>query len=91
VWAQAAPQTGSESFYATIGMIAMMSAVLRAPLAALFALLEMTGEPNIILPGMMAVVSADLVARQLLGRDSVFEHLRLLTDAKETREETDAP
>ncbi len=75
---QVSMPTGSESFYATIGMVAMMSAVLRAPLAALFALLEMTGEPNIILPGMTVVVSADLIARQILGRDSVFEHLRLL-------------
>jgi CIC family chloride channel protein len=71
--------TGSESFYATIGMIAMMSAVLRAPLAAMFALLELTAEPNIIFPGMMAVVCADLAARQMLGKESVFEHLRRLT------------
>jgi len=72
--------TGSESFYATIGMIAMMSAVLRAPLAAMFALLELTAEPNIIFPGMTAVVCADLVARQMLGKESVFEHLRRLTN-----------
>jgi chloride channel protein, CIC family len=72
--------TGSESFYATIGMIAMMSALLRAPLAAMFALLELTAEPNIIFPGMTAVVCADLVARQILGKESVFEHLRRLTD-----------
>ena len=71
--------TGSEIFYATIGMLAMMSAVLRAPLAAMFALLELTAEPNIIFPGMTAVVCADLVARQILGKESVFEHLRRLT------------
>ncbi|MCG6861473.1 MAG: chloride channel protein [Chromatiaceae bacterium] len=72
--------TGSESFYATIGMIAMMSAVLRAPLAAMLGLLELTAEPNIIFPGMTAVVCADLVARQMLGKESVFEHLRRLTN-----------
>jgi H+/Cl- antiporter ClcA len=73
--------TGSESFYATIGMIAMMSALLRAPLAAMMALLEMTARPSIIFPGMTAVVCADLAARQMLGRESVFEHLRRLTRA----------
>jgi len=74
---------GSESFYATIGMIAMMSALLRAPLAAMFALLELTGEPNIIFPGMTAVVSADLVVRQVWGMESVFEHLRRLTNTSD--------
>jgi chloride channel protein, CIC family len=68
-------ESGSESFYATVGMVAMMSAVLQAPLAALMALLELTADPNIIFPGMTAVVCADLLARQVLGRESVFEHL----------------
>ena len=67
---------GSESFYAVMGMVAMMGAVLQAPLAALFALLELTAVPDIILPGMTVVVTADLVARQLFIRGSVFEHLR---------------
>jgi len=71
---------GSQSFYATMGMVAMMGAVLQAPLAALFALLELTADPDIILPGMTVVVIADLVARQWLGKESVFEHLRALAD-----------
>jgi len=65
----------SERFYAVVGMVSMMGAVLKAPLAALLALLELTGNPEIILPGMTAVVTADLAARQWLGRESVFEHL----------------
>lgn len=68
--------TGSESFYVAMGMVAMMGAVLQAPLAALFALLELTADPDIILPGMTVVVTADLVARQIMGKESVFEHLR---------------
>ena len=52
---------GSLGFYALIGMVAMMGASMQAPLAALIALLELTGRPDIILPGMLAVVSADLV------------------------------
>ena len=74
--------TGSESFYAVVGMLAMMSAVLRAPLAALMALLELTGNPNIIFPGMVAVVFADILSRQLLGRESIFEHVRRLAEVK---------
>ena len=76
--------TGSESFYATIGMIAMMSALLRAPLAAMFALLELTAVPSIIFPGMTAVVCADLIARQILAKESVFEHLRRLTQPEDS-------
>ena len=72
--------TGGEAFYAAVGMVAMMSAVLRAPLAALMALLELTANPAIIFPGMVAVVFADVVARQMLGRESIFEHVRRLAE-----------
>jgi CIC family chloride channel protein len=54
-----------------VGMAAMMAAVLRAPLAGLISLLESTGDPHVILPGMLAVVTGDLVM-VVLGRDSVF-------------------
>jgi len=65
----------SPTFYATIGMAAMMGATLRAPLAALTALLELTANPNIILPGMLAVASAELTNRLALGKESIFETL----------------
>ncbi len=68
-------QTASPAFYATIGMVAMMGATLRAPLAALTALLELTANPNIILPGMIAVASAELITRLIRGRQSVFDVL----------------
>ena len=44
-------QVASPGFYAMLGMGAMMGATLQAPLAALLALLELTANPNIILPG----------------------------------------
>nr|WP_267957560.1 chloride channel protein [Halomonas zhangzhouensis] len=67
------PQLGSEpGFYAMLGMAAMMGAVLQAPLAALMALLELTHNPNIILPGMLAVVVSGLTARQLCRCDGFF-------------------
>lgn len=65
-------QASSPGFYAMVGMGAMMSATLQAPLAALMALLELTGNPNIILPGMLAVVIANLVAREVFRQDSVY-------------------
>jgi CIC family chloride channel protein len=64
--------SGSAGFYAMIGMVAMMGAVLRAPLAALVALIELTGNLNIILPGMIAVVSGEITTRMLVGDVSAF-------------------
>ena len=63
---------GSVGFYAMIGMVAMMGAILRAPLAALVALIELTGNLNITLPGMIAVVSAEIATRALVGDMSAF-------------------
>jgi len=80
-------ESGSVGFYAVIGMVAMMSAALQAPLAALIALLELTSSPAIILPGMLAVVTADLAARMLLGKDSVFTVLLLLSKNQIQEEE----
>jgi len=66
---------GSSGFYAVIGMVAMLGAALHAPTAALIALLELTADPNIILPGMLAVVSANLANLLILGKDSAFSTL----------------
>ncbi len=66
---------GSTGFYAMLGMVAMMGAILRAPLAALVALMELTGNLNIILPGMIAVVTAEVATRALAGDQSAFTAL----------------
>lgn len=58
--------------YVLLGMGAMMSAMLQAPLAALLALLELTGNPNLIMPGMLAIIAANLSYKEVLGRDSVI-------------------
>ncbi len=66
------------AFYAMVGLGAMMGATLRAPLAALTAMLELTYNPNIIMPGMLTIAAASLCASELFGKDSVFLHqLRL--------------
>jgi len=67
--------TAPPAFYATVGMAAMMGASLRAPLAALITLLELTGNPNVILPGMLAVAAADITNQLVIGRESIFEIL----------------
>jgi H+/Cl- antiporter ClcA len=59
-------------FYALLGMGAMMSGSLQAPLAALTAMLELTDNPGIILPGMLAVVAAGITASAVFGKDSLF-------------------
>ncbi|MDW5375915.1 chloride channel protein [Halomonas sp. HP20-15] len=67
------PQVASDAaLYAMLGMAAMMGAVLQAPLAALMALLELTHNPNIILPGMLSVAVAMLTSRQVCKCQGFF-------------------
>ncbi len=62
-----------EGFYAIIGMCTLMSAVLQAPLAALIALLELTNNPNILLPGMFSIVVANMVVTQVFKQRAFWE------------------
>ncbi|WP_457671276.1 chloride channel protein [Thiolapillus sp.] len=59
-------------FFAMLGMGALMGASLQAPLAALTALLELTNNPQIIMPGMLVVIIAGLTASQVFGQESLF-------------------
>jgi len=68
-------EIASPAFYALIGLGTMMGATLQAPLAALTAILELTANPNIILPGMLALITAGLVSREVFGMDSVYQVL----------------
>ena len=70
--AMAPEMTSSVGFYAMLGMGAMMGAVLQAPLAALMALLELTRNPNIILPGMLIITTASLITSEVFGKQSLF-------------------
>lgn len=68
-----APESASSTgFYAMLGMGAMMGAVLQAPLAALMALLELTNNPHIILPGMLIITVSSMVASEVFKQRSVF-------------------
>ncbi len=59
-------------FYTLLGMGAMMGASLQAPLAALTAMMELTYSPQIIMPGMLVIVVANLTASELFHKESLF-------------------
>lgn len=68
--------------YAMIGMGAMMSATIQAPLAALLAIFELTHEPAIIFPGLIAIVFANLTSSEMLNQRPVFQTLMRLREVK---------
>ncbi len=76
----------SVGLYVLTGMVEMMGAILHAPLAALVALMELTGNINIILPGMIAVVGAEVVTRMLVGDGSAFTTLLEVKHEREARQ-----
>lgn len=59
-------------FYAVLGMGAMVAASLQAPLAALTAIIELTYNPGIIMPAMITIVVAQLVASEVFNKQSLF-------------------
>lgn len=66
-----------QGLYAMLGMGAMMAATLQAPLAALLALLELTLNANIILPGALAIITATLTHRYFFRQGSTFQALMI--------------
>lgn len=65
-------QMSSDGFYVMLGMSAMMAAVLQAPLAALVSVLELTANPNVILPAMLIIVVATMVTSEVFKSKGVF-------------------
>lgn len=67
------PEHASEvGVYSMLGMGAMMGATLQAPLAALMALLELTANPNIILPAMLTIIIANITTHSLFKQPPVY-------------------
>jgi CIC family chloride channel protein len=64
-----------EGLYALLGACAMMGAALHAPLAALVAILELSGTHSVILPAMIAVVTALISKRVPFGLMSIYRVL----------------
>lgn len=63
----------SNSLYVLLGMTAMMGATLNAPMAALTAVMELSGGTGAMLPGMLAVISANLVCRVVYKQSSSYQ------------------
>ncbi|MCU7940623.1 MAG: chloride channel protein [gamma proteobacterium symbiont of Bathyaustriella thionipta] len=59
-------------FYSLLGLGAVMGASLQAPLAALTAMMELTHSPQLIMPGMIAIVVANLTASEVFRKKSLF-------------------
>ncbi len=60
------------SLLVLLGMGSVMAAMLMAPFAALVAILELTLEAMVVMPGMIAIITSYLVARGLFGNESLF-------------------
>lgn len=72
------PGSSPPGFYVSLGMVAMMGAVLNAPLAALVAILELSHSPGIIFPAMLLVVVSCLGVQVGFSYRGIFaEQLRL--------------
>lgn len=61
----------SPAFYVALGMAAMLAATLRAPLAAIVIVLELTLDPAVMLPAMLIVAIATWTARRVFRQRSV--------------------
>lgn len=76
---QMQPQISTDvGLYVLLGMGAMMAAILNAPLAALLAIVELTNSAYIMLPGMLAIISATLTSNGVFGQNSA-QHATLLS------------
>lgn len=74
------------SNYALIGMAAMMSAIIHAPLAALVAVFEWSSSSHILTSAMLVIVGSELMMRSVFKRPSIFERmLSLQGQSRNTR------
>ncbi|NVK02643.1 MAG: chloride channel protein [Oceanospirillaceae bacterium] len=74
------------SNYALIGMAAMMSAIIHAPLAALVAVFEWSSSSHILTAAMLVIVGSELLMRSIFKRPSIFERmLSLQGQSRNTR------
>jgi len=78
-------QVSAPGFYVILGMGAMMGAALQAPLAALMALMELTRNPEIVLPAMLCIVIANITAAHGFGAKSIFQTQALMLGIDLTR------
>jgi H+/Cl- antiporter ClcA len=63
---------GLDTSYALLGMAGLLSATVHAPLSALTAVMELSYQPEIILPAMLVIVSAYITSVQFFRNKSTF-------------------
>lgn len=65
------PGGGTPASYALVGMAAVIAGTTFAPLTAILLLFELTREPKVLLPAMLACIVATVVAQKRM-RDSIY-------------------
>lgn len=65
------PSGGTPASYALVGMAAVIAGTTFAPLTAILLLFELTREPKVLLPAMLACIVATVVAQRFM-RDSIY-------------------
>jgi CIC family chloride channel protein len=63
--------SGTPELYAILGMSAVLAALVHAPMASIVILLELTNSSTVVLPAMLATITATVVARFILT-DSIY-------------------
>lgn len=69
---QVLPGVHVSSDFILMGMAGFMAASLNAPLATLLAVVELSGQLELVVPGMIVITIASIVSRQLCKNESIF-------------------
>lgn len=67
-----AGDTSSVGTYAVLGMAGMLAATIHAPLAALVTVMELAGNPDLIVPAMLVITASYITAVQFFQTKSIF-------------------
>ena len=72
LFSQVLPGENVSSDFILMGMAGFMAASLNAPLAALLAIVELSGQLDLVVPAMIVITIASIVSRQLCHNESIF-------------------
>lgn len=66
------PDSASPAQYALVGMAALIAGTTFAPMTAILLLFEITREPKVLAPIMLAAIVSTMLARRLMRGDSIY-------------------